>query len=102
CLVYQHSLTTCILSLWPFCLSMVRHPPCSTLFPYTTLFRSLQIVRRSFASLLAALNDEPVKDGVDDRQLFLRVEVGHDPVIFGEHVQQDFQFLRISKMWVSE
>src|SRR5690606_36781395 len=62
----------------------------------------LQVVRWFFASLLAAFSDESVKDGVDNRQLFLRVEVGYDPVIFGEHVQQDFQFLRISEMRVSE
>src|SRR5690606_42166096 len=77
--------------------AVVVHKGCINVFGIL-----LQIVRRSFASLLAALNDEPVKDGVDDRQLFLQVEVGHDPVIFGEHVQQNFQFLCISKMRVSE
>src|SRR5205809_4065198 len=30
-------------SLLPYCfLSLLRRPPCSTLFPYTTLFRSLR------------------------------------------------------------
>src|SRR5438874_2754231 len=31
-------------SLWYFFFSMVRRPPISTLFPYTTLFRSFAIV----------------------------------------------------------
>src|SRR5258708_31096941 len=34
---------------------MIRRPPRSTLFPYTTLFRSLVLVVHQGASLLAAL-----------------------------------------------
>src|SRR5258707_6880194 len=31
---------------------MIRRPPRSTLFPYTTLFRSIAVVRRDLQSLL--------------------------------------------------
>src|SRR5699024_12031883 len=34
--------------LFAFCLSMLRPPPASTLFPYTTLFRSLFFMARYF------------------------------------------------------
>src|SRR3712207_8367628 len=37
--------TICLLSYWYFCFLMIRRPPRSTLFPYTTLFRSLSRVR---------------------------------------------------------
>src|SRR5258707_11500030 len=36
---------------------MIRRPPRSTLFPYTTLFRSIQSPRPSVARMLAALRD---------------------------------------------
>src|SRR5256885_8304191 len=39
---------------------MIRRPPRSTLFPYTTLFRSLaQILRSSFALTSAAVRPPP-------------------------------------------
>src|SRR5437867_10196260 len=34
---------------------MIRRPPRSTLFPYTTLFRSRQLLRRSLGDHVAAL-----------------------------------------------
>src|SRR3712207_7591873 len=36
---------------------MIRRPPRSTLFPYTTLFRSLRSVRRRAPSVLVPLRD---------------------------------------------
>src|SRR5205085_9860292 len=45
-LIYTHSLPY-IFSLFFFFL-MIRQPPRSTLFPYTTLFRSLPIVQVNF------------------------------------------------------
>src|SRR5262249_60779301 len=42
----------------PFFLSITRRPPSSTLFPYTTLFRSLQRLGR-FQAEQAAADDRP-------------------------------------------
>src|SRR5256885_12524337 len=43
---------------------MIRRPPRSTLFPYTTLFRSVQpmVVRREVAALDADRIDHPLGD----------------------------------------
>src|SRR5689334_24627871 len=54
---------------------MIRRPPRSTLFPYTTLFRSTgtdaQRVRRQPDNLAAGR--------VDEHQADVSVDVGHDP-----------------------
>src|SRR3712207_8597546 len=42
--------------MWEYCFLMIRRPPRSTLFPYTTLFRSEEL----HAALLAAGAEEPV------------------------------------------
>src|SRR5947209_18891294 len=53
---------------------MIRRPPRSTLFPYTTLFRSLLIVRSTEAHVLAGLVDvqrhtvQAVTEFVGDRK----------------------------------
>src|SRR3712207_9250585 len=39
---------------------MIRRPPRSTLFPYTTLFRSLRYKQRSSPRFLSLRNDESV------------------------------------------
>src|SRR2546430_6917691 len=41
---------------------MIRRPPRSTLFPYTTLFRSIDLARASEAELRAALKRKDVAD----------------------------------------
>src|SRR2546421_8826830 len=41
---------------------MIRRPPRSTLFPYTTLFRSLARLKRGFIEMLAATHDTPLAD----------------------------------------
>src|SRR3712207_8366370 len=41
---------------------MIRRPPRSTLFPYTTLFRSLAALRE----LAAQINNDAVADGQDN------------------------------------
>src|SRR5258707_9302017 len=38
---------------------MIRRPPRSTLFPYTTLFRSIQIMRMPMALAIKALTPVP-------------------------------------------
>src|SRR2546430_6984004 len=61
---------------------MIRRPPRSTLFPYTTLFRSLLQLRRPCASLLCRLRrigrDEmrrtPAIQGTDNTRSPLRSE----------------------------
>src|SRR5260370_16210489 len=45
---------------------MIRRPPRSTLFPYTTLFRSIQIdIRPAFAAL--------VQESFEDEMIFNRI-----------------------------
>src|SRR2546430_13254782 len=51
---------------------MIRRPPRSTLFPYTTLFRSQVLV-----PLVARPVDEEVEPGVVETELAVRA-VGHD------------------------
>src|SRR3712207_7866306 len=64
---------------------MIRRPPRSTLFPYTTLFRSHHVAERCGAPLLlpvsavGAVDDSPVAGaGVPDRRVrpAVGVEVG--------------------------
>src|SRR5262245_64775251 len=54
----------------PFCsillFFMIRRPPRSTLFPYTTLFRSQSVVRRE-EDVFAAARDEDAPVGADAR-----------------------------------
>src|SRR5437016_9470729 len=56
---------------------MVRRPPRSTLFPYTTLFRSRQVEDR-----LALVRDHPELDLLVALVL-TRLGVDHDPVLRG-------------------
>src|SRR5258708_31978549 len=49
---------------------MIRRPPRSTLFPYTTLFRSMLHAQIAFA--------------LEVNQMFVRVEVGADAPVAGE------------------
>src|SRR2546429_7865948 len=60
---------------------MIRRPPRSTLFPYTTLFRSLQSIRIS-----ARLADKP----------------GHSPVLLVEESEQQVLGLDRSEEHTSE
>src|SRR5437588_9590418 len=45
---------------------MIRRPPTSTLFPYTTLFRSLHDERREHADRTSGSRDPPWQAGVRD------------------------------------
>src|SRR2546422_8096981 len=54
---------------------MIRRPPRSTLFPYTTLFRSIHIRKRDYPGLLGDLDtflklepNGPTSDQVRDRK----------------------------------
>src|SRR5258708_14115382 len=40
---------------------MIRRPPRSTLFPYTTLFRSLGYVHKIYRGLTLAAPDDPIE-----------------------------------------
>src|SRR5256885_15730645 len=72
---------------------MIRRPPRSTLFPYTTLFRSIPGLREA---LWALYNMPPAE--YDDRQwealeailALLKPAVAHLKVLFGERGQADF------------
>src|SRR2546425_9480621 len=54
---------------------MIRRPPRSTLFPYTTLFRSDEVEREAPEQLLAA--------GARRGRESVRLEVGEDETIHG-------------------
>src|SRR2546430_8129832 len=65
---------------------MIRRPPRSTLFPYTTLFRSVQDVYRLQG---VKINDKHIE--VIVRQMLRRIEVdepGDTPFIQGEQVER--------------
>src|SRR2546426_2905796 len=68
---------------------MIRRPPRSTLFPYTTLFRSLVLLRRREAR--REFHDRDVArhaDRVGQRQRRLRVLVGDRPSRSEEHTSE--------------
>src|SRR5258705_12719340 len=49
---------------------MIRRPPRSTLFPYTTLFRSYRKIRNTFRFALGNLSDfDPSRDALPNDQL---------------------------------
>src|SRR5437588_5071506 len=52
---------------------MIRRPPRSTLFPYTTLFRSLGAAIGKFSRELLAQR-EPTVEGLDDRASWNLIE----------------------------
>src|SRR5258708_14284942 len=54
---------------------MIRRPPRSTLFPYTTLFRSNQVVMEMAPEVLTAVKKTPVLAGVN----------GTDPFMIRDH-----------------
>src|SRR3712207_7392569 len=57
---------------------MIRRPPRSTLFPYTTLFRSAEDADRAGACQQQPGLAEQVQAGVADRDLLLQLgRVGH-------------------------
>src|SRR5258705_9302372 len=55
---------------------MIRRPPRSTLFPYTTLFRSKTIVFRA-NDQIAHASGRPGGDGLRDRGAAVRVDASH-------------------------
>src|SRR5690606_41567802 len=61
----------------PLCLLVLRCPPGSTLFPYTTLFRS-----RSGPSV-----DRPLQDGLLLRAVIRSVRVRPPDVVLAHHVE---------------
>src|SRR5260370_13276647 len=50
---------------------MIRRPPRSTLFPYTTLFRSVEGLYSSFSPSFEPLTYRPLADSQCDRNVFL-------------------------------
>src|SRR3712207_9374126 len=62
---------------------MIRRPPRSTLFPYTTLFRSLgpgDLDDRLFARVCPPSARDPADPGQPDRNRFRLVLLAHDVV----------------------
>src|SRR5206468_12086587 len=69
-----------------FCLSLRRHPPTSTLFPYTTLFRSRE-ARHVEAVHVAALDEAKARFVSDDRsdkadRKSTRLNSSHDQISY--------------------
>src|SRR2546421_9429111 len=50
---------------------MIRRPPRSTLFPYTTLFRSQSIIRGGHTFLTIRASDAPVRNMGDKIDVFI-------------------------------
>src|SRR2546430_11860174 len=68
---------------------MIRRPPRSTLFPYTTLFRSRTLVQCHFHDALAGCSSDAVAHAVEAR--FLEVEALARQVVQGrseEHTSE--------------
>src|SRR2546427_12821314 len=60
---------------------MIRRPPRSTLFPYTTLFRSVQLARLLVPFLLAVLTTEGQRDRVGQAPVQRLGQVGVEDVL---------------------
>src|SRR3712207_7218674 len=56
---------------------MIRRPPRSTLFPYTTLFRSIEVFRRLAAALLGHLGTYMLPQHPEFRHLPTGDVIGH-------------------------
>src|SRR2546426_6990210 len=56
---------------------MIRRPPRSTLFPYTTLFRSHGVERRDGVAALEAAGSPPRVSGVDRDRKSTRLNSSH-------------------------
>src|SRR5256886_16499690 len=68
---------------------MIRRPPRSTLFPYTTLFRSLNEVQEVYRLQGVKINDKHI--GVIVRQMLQKVKVvepGDTEFLEGENVDK--------------
>src|SRR3712207_7357835 len=56
---------------------MIRRPPRSTLFPYTTLFRSLRTVRTSRFSPVFDIDTDKQKRHLRPQEQSVRIAAGH-------------------------
>src|SRR3712207_7458449 len=74
---------------------MIRRPPRSTLFPYTTLFRSLDARRGRRPRAERRLEDVDVRHGYRDRNLARDgVEDGDDGELLRQPVEREADGLR--------
>src|SRR3989475_6291447 len=69
---------------------MIRRPPRSTLFPYTTLFRSLRDVRIGLGAVrlglvVVVIRDEELDGALREERLELAVELGGQGLVVGQH-----------------
>src|SRR2546427_1801654 len=75
---------------------MIRRPPRSTLFPYTTLFRSLKLAVQKAGRLTDPSLDLLVRCG-------LKLSRGKDQLVgYGENMPLDVLFVRRSEEHTSE
>src|SRR3989442_5807362 len=77
---------TAIRVSFPFFFLMIRRPPRSTLFPYTTLFRSLVVMVATFSTLLGSMLTAPrIFFAMADDGLFFR----HVARVHPRHVPEE-------------
>src|SRR2546422_11180786 len=60
-------LSSCYNIFFSFFFLMIRRPPRSTLFPYTTLFRSIEKIKKTWASV-AGLEESAFKENLEISQ----------------------------------
>src|SRR2546422_144591 len=82
--------STALLFSFFFFFLMIRRPPRSTLFPYTTLFRSVLKKNRSIAFRLAPV-DQIVLDRVGINRVFGQVRKRRVRVLFARHISRELQ-----------
>src|SRR2546430_5344667 len=64
-----------ITHIWSFFFLMIRRPPRSTLFPYTTLFRSMEAEKRGLPNYKTAVDALPVLQQKEVIALFDKYKV---------------------------
>src|SRR3712207_8812940 len=70
---------------------MIRRPPRSTLFPYTTLFRSVLAVRRALHAHRVSVGDPSVPEVSAQRALVARLGYGRGPEVRSEEHTSELQ-----------
>src|SRR2546430_10301966 len=72
----------CALSGLPFFFLMIRRPPRSTLFPYTTLFRSADVATHLRASVRAGRSTLEIDEDVEADRKSTRLNSSHSQISY--------------------
>src|SRR3989454_11981782 len=76
---------------------MIRRPPRSTLFPYTTLFRSMERVTARDSGAVVLCKREGIVDQVDSERIIVRVESDHSGVLSREVGADIYQLIKFKR-----